>query len=93
MVILMHWRKTFVFMLFLLTGIALGTLLSELTSQFAFLNWLNIGQSVGIGFPEPLTLDLSVIKVAFGFSININIIKMISIIFCLWMYKRFAKGL
>lgn len=89
----MNWKKTFVFALFFLTGITLGTLLSEAVSHVPFLQWLNIGQEVGLGIPNPLTLDLSVIKLSFGFGININIIKMICILFCLWLYKIFSKGL
>ncbi len=89
----MKWKKTFVFALFFLTGITLGTLLSEVVSNVPFLSWLNIGQEIGLGIPNPLTLDLSVIKLSFGFAVNINIIKMICIIFCLWLYKNFSKGL
>lgn len=89
----MKWKKTFVFALFFLTGITLGTLLSEVVSNVSFLKWLNIGQEIGLGIPNPLTLDLSVIKLSFGFGININIIKMLCIIFCLWLYKHFSKGL
>lgn len=89
----MKWKKTFVFILFFLTGIILGTLLSELISKINFLSWLNIGQEIGFGIPNPLTLDLSVIKLSFGLGININIIKMVCIIACLWFYKNFSKGL
>lgn len=89
----MKWKKTFVFLLFFLTGITLGALLSNLTQKVGFLSWLNLGQAIGIGYPNPITLDLSVIKVSFGFQVDINIIKMLCIILSLWFYKKFAKGL
>lgn len=89
----MNMKKSFVFLLFLLTGIALGALLSSLVGNIPFLKWLNLGETVGIGYPNPITLDLSVIKFSFGFQLDINIIKMISLIACLWMYKNFSKGL
>ncbi len=89
----MKWKKTFMFLLFLLTGITLGAFLSHLVESVAFLKWLNLGQTIGIGYPNPISLDLSVIKFNFGFQIDIDIIKMASIIFCLWLYKKFAKGL
>lgn len=89
----MKWKKTFVFALFFLTGITLGTLLTEVVANISFLSWLTAGQEVGLGIPHPLTLDLSVIKLSFGFGININIIKMLCIIFCLWLYTKFSKGL
>ncbi|MEF9864544.1 MAG: DUF4321 domain-containing protein [Christensenellaceae bacterium] len=81
------------FALFFLTGITLGTLLSQVVGNFDFLQWLNAGQEIGLGVDHPLTIDLSVIKLSFGFSVNINIIKMICIIFCLWLYTKFSKGL
>ncbi|WMJ21814.1 DUF4321 domain-containing protein [Paludicola sp. MB14-C6] len=89
----MKWKKTFIFLLFFITGITLGALLSELVKNIPYLNWLNFGQQIGIGVPNPITLDLSVIKLSFGFAIDINIIKMVCIILGLWLYKKFAKGL
>lgn len=89
----MKWNKTLVFILFLLTGITLGMLLSEVVSHVSFLSWLCYGEEIGVGYPNPIVIDISVLKLSFGFSININIIKMACIIFCLWLYKKFAKGL
>lgn len=89
----MKWKKTLLFLLFLLAGITLGTLLSELVSRVSFLAWLNAGQEIGVGYPTPISIDLSVVKVSFGFSISINIIKILSIILFLWLYKHFSKGL
>lgn len=89
----MKWNKALVFILFLLTGITLGVLLTEVFSNVSFLSWLSYGQEIGVGFPNPIVIDISVLKLSFGFSININIIKMLCIIFCLWLYKKFAKGL
>ena len=75
------------------TGIIRGTLVAELCVRVSFLSGLGIGQTVGGGYPNPITIDLAVIQLSFGFGVSINIIKMICIIFCLWMYKYFAKGL
>lgn len=81
------------FILFFLTGVILGGLLTSLCSNVSFLNWLTFGEEIGVGYPTPITVDLSVIKLSFGFSVDINIIKMLSILLCLWLYKRFARGL
>ena len=50
----MKWKKTLIFILFLLTGIVLGTLLTSLCSSVSFLNWLTIGEQIGIGVPNPI---------------------------------------
>ena len=87
------WKKTLVFILFFLTGITLGSLLSGLLGNVSFLTWLTYGQEIGVGIPNPIVVDLSVVKIAFGIGFNINIIKMLCILFCLWLYKIFSKGL
>ncbi len=89
----MKWKRTLVFILFFLAGIILGALLTQLCGKVSFLNWLCLGQNIGVGYPSPITVDLSVVKLSFGFGVDINIIKMISIIFCLWLYKVFSKGI
>lgn len=89
----MKWKKTLIFILFLLTGIVLGTLLTSLCSFFSFLNWLTIGEQIGIGVPNPIVLDIGVMTLSFGFAVNINIVKMLCILVCLWLYKIFSKGI
>lgn len=88
-----RWRRTIVFVLFFLTGITLGTLLSNLFAGIPILSWLTYGQSIGVGIPNPVMIDLSVFQFAFGIGFDINIIKMLCILLCLWLYKLFAKGL
>lgn len=87
----MKWKKTLIFILFLLTGIVLGTLLTPLCSSVSFLNWLTIGEQIGIGVPNPIVLDIGVMTLSFGFAVNINIVKMLCILLCLWLYKIFSK--
>lgn len=62
----MKWKKTLIFILFLLTGIVLGTLLTSLCSSVSFLNWLTIGEQIGIGVPNPIVLDIGVMTLSFG---------------------------
>lgn len=87
----MKWKKTLIFILFLLTGIVLGTLLTSLCSSVSFLNWLITGEQIGIGVPNPIVLDIGVMTLSFGFAVNINIVKMLCILLCLWLYKIFSK--
>ena len=90
--VFMKAKKTLIFLLFFLGGIILGSLLTTLCSKVSFLSWLTFGDSVGFGYPNPVTLDLIVIKLSFGFEISVNLIKLLSIVLCLWLYKKFAKG-
>lgn len=89
----MKLKRTMIFLLFFLAGIILGSLLTGICENVSFLKWLTFGDSVGFGYPSPVTLDLIVIRLSFGFEISVNIIKMLSIILSLWLYKKFAKGI
>ena len=67
----MKWKKTLIFILFLLTGIVLGTLLTSLCSSVSFLNWLTIGEQIGIGVPNPIVLDIGVMTLSFHSAVTV----------------------
>ena len=89
----MKWKKTLIFVLFLLAGIVLGTLLTSLCASVSFLSWLTAGVQIGVGVPEPILLDIAVFQLSFVFAIDINIIKIVCILACIWLYKIFSKGI
>ena len=69
----------------LMCGIVLGMLLSTLTKNIAALSWLSYGLSFGI--PDPFTLDLNLIKLTFGFSVNLNAATIFTISLCMLAAK------
>lgn len=79
------------FFLFLIMGILLGVILTEVAHNVYFLNFLTIGKTIGIGYPNPINIDFSIIKFTFGFSFNINIATTICLIFSLILYKKIGK--
>lgn len=87
----MKWKKTFIFILCILTGITLGVLLTQVCANVSWLSWLNVGGTVGIGYPTPVSLDLNVIKLQLGFGIDINLIKMICLLASLLLYGQLSK--
>lgn len=86
-------KKFLILMLFLLGGILLGTLLTKIAEQVSFLKWLCWGDSIGIGYPNPATVDLSVLKLQFGISLQMNIAKLLSIIVSLVLFLKVGKKL
>ena len=87
------FKKTIAFLVFLLAGIILGTILGRLCDGVSFLSWLAYSLSVGLDTASPLVLDLIVFKVAFGFSLTVNTAQIICIIAALLIYNKTCKGL
>lgn len=87
------FKKTIAFLVFLLAGIILGTILGRLCDGVSFLSWLAYSMSVGLDTASPLVLDLIVFKVAFGFSLTVNTAQIICIIAALLIYNKTCKGL
>lgn len=81
-------KKTFVFGFYLLAGIILGALLANVCSGISFLSWLGYANTIGFAANNPAVLDLLIIKIAFGFSINVSVAQIITIGIAMWAYHR-----
>lgn len=79
-------KRYWVFLIFLFSGIIIGGLLGELASQISFLSWLAYGKSFGL--TEPLVLDINILKVSFGFLVELNVASIIGIIIAMLLYKK-----
>ncbi len=89
----MNWKKNLVLIFFLLAGVILGALLANVGQHVPFLSWLAYGKTVGISPDSPMVIDLSVVRVAFGFEMGINVAQIITIILSILGYKSISKKL
>ena len=62
--------KTLLLIVLLLLAVVLGNVIGAAAQGVGFLAWL--GMSAGFGL-EPATLDLAIVKLTFGLSVNINV--------------------
>ena len=83
-------KKTVILLLFLMGGLIVGALLTYLGQSVSFLWWLTLGDSIGFGYPQAVTLDLSVIRLNLGFYLELNVAQMIGLIAAVAAY--FAWG-
>lgn len=67
--------------LLILAGIVLGGLIGSLFPN----TWLNYGQSFGLS--SPLVLDLGILCITFGLTINITIASIIGIAVAIVIYR------
>lgn len=86
-------KKTVAFLFFLLAGIAVGSVIARLCVGIPWLSWLSWGQSVGLSTSSPAIIDLIVIKIAFGFSLNANISQIIGVIIAIIIFSKTCKSL
>lgn len=86
-------KKTLICALFLLAGVVMGTVLTEVASRVSLLHWLCWGDSIGFGWPEPATLDLSVLKISFGVTMQMNVAKLICIFAAMGAYLGWGRKL
>ena len=77
-------KNTWILIIFI-CGLVIGGLIGKLSAQVDWLSWLAFGQEFGLS--QPLVLDLSVLKITFGFTININMASIIGMAIALFIYR------
>lgn len=78
-------KNTWFLIIFICAGLVIGGLIGQLSAQVSWLNWLAFGQEFGLS--QPLVLDLSVLKITFGFVVNINMASIIGMVIALLIYR------
>ena len=79
-------KRYWVFLIFLFSGFIIGGLLGELASKVSFLSWLAYGKSFGL--TDPLVLDINILKISFGFLVELNVASIIGILIAMLLYKK-----
>lgn len=79
-------KSIWILIVFILSGLVIGGLLGDLASSVNGLGWLAYGQSFGL--ESPLSLDLSIVKITFGFMLNINIASIIGMAIGIFIYRK-----
>ena len=73
-----------------LCGIVIGMMVASLTRNIGALSWLSYGLSFGM--TSPFVLDLNLLNLTFGLSVNLNVATIIcitlSLIIAKYIYRR-----
>ena len=78
-------KNTWILIIFICAGLVIGGLIEKISAQVDWISWLAFGQEFGLS--QPLVLDLSVLKITFGFTININMASIIGMAIALFIYR------
>lgn len=82
----MKSKNGWVLLIMLLSGIVLGGFIGMLTANVSALSWLNYGQSFGL--QEPVVLDLGLLVLTFGLTIQISIASIIGVVLAIIIYRK-----
>lgn len=84
-------KKSFWLNFFLIcAGIVIGAMLAEITAGVPFLSWLSYG--LDFGTEAPLILDLNVLRLSVGLSVNITISTIVCVALSLILGRMIVKS-
>ncbi len=63
-------------------------MLANLCARVPFLSWLAYSSSIGFNADSPFVLDLSVVRLTFGFSMGISVAQIITIALAIFCYNK-----
>ena len=70
-------------------GVVVGTMAAEMTAEISWLRWLSYG--LWFGTESPLVLDLHLIRLTFGISLNITVSTVLFIALSLLIGRLFTR--
>ena len=82
----MRSKNGWVLLIMLLSGIVLGGFIGMLTANVSGLAWLNYGQNFGL--ENPIVLDLGLMVLTFGLTIQISIASIIGVVIAIIIDRR-----
>lgn len=85
---LMKMKNGILFVLMIVAGVVVGSLLGEATRSVSALSWLSFSKTIGISADHPAVLDISVLKLAFGLELKISVAQVICIIGGIVAYEK-----
>ncbi len=78
-------KNVWVLLLLMLAGIVLGSFVATMTQSIPGFSWLSYGQTFGIS--NPIVLNLGVIVITFGLTIQISIASILGLFLAALIYR------
>lgn len=79
-------RNIWVLILLMLAGVVVGGFIGDYAGMLPYMSWLQYGSDFGL--ITPVTLDLGIFMVQFGFTIRFSICGIIGIIIAIIVYRK-----
>lgn len=82
------YKNGWLLLLFIMIGIVIGGLISEVTAGVSGLSWLSYGNTFGINSNgNTLVLDLGILVITFALQIKITVASIIGVIAAIVIYR------
>lgn len=82
------YKNGWLLLLFIMIGIVIGGLISEVTAGVSGLSWLSYGNTFGINSNgNPFVLDLGILVITFALQIKITVASIIGVIAAIVIYR------
>ena len=82
------YKNGWLLLLFIMIGIVIGGLISEVTAGVSGLSWLSYDNTFGINSNgNPLVLDLGILVITFALQIKITVASIIGVIAAIVIYR------
>ena len=82
------YKNGWLLLLFIMIGIVIGGLISEVAAGVSGLSWLSYGNTFGINSNgNPLVLDLGILVITFALQIKITVASIIGVIAAIVIYR------
>lgn len=82
------YKNGWLLLLFIMIGIVIGGLISDVTAGVSGLSWLSYGNTFGINSNgNPLVLDLGILVITFALQIKITVASIIGVIAAIVIYR------
>ena len=79
-------KNFWILVIFLLSGLVIGGLIGEIAGKTGGLWWLSYAMEFGL--TQPLTLDLSILKLTFSLLFKINIASIVGMAIAIFIYRK-----
>lgn len=79
-------KSVWFFLIILLSGLVVGSLIGNLTSDISYLSWLSYGKTFGL--TSPLVLNLDIIVLQFALTMRFTISGILGMILSILIYKK-----
>lgn len=79
-------KRLLILLFFICSGIVVGSLVAQLTSDVSGLSWLSYGMSFGLTTPFVLDLRVMTLTLGIAFTLNISVILFTLLFLCLGLF-------
>jgi hypothetical protein len=84
----MKSKNILMLLILIIGGILVGALIASATKNVGSLSWLGYSNSFGLDVNKPEVLNHSVLRLAFGFEINISVAQLICLVCASLLYRK-----